>query len=93
MGLLADEGYEAVNPASLLEHLNPRILVVSCATNTCPLGAVPPLRNDISHFPILQTDRYGSIELITDGNQLWITTEFNPETGIDELPYLARPPT
>jgi competence protein ComEC len=93
VGLLADEGYEAVNPASLLEHLNPRILVVSCATNTCPLGAVPPLRNDISHFPILQTDRYGSIELITDGNQLWITTEFNPETGIDELPYLARPPT
>ena len=75
--LLADSGYVAVNPSSLLAHFNPRVIVISCEAGACPDPSL--LGETIASRNVLSTDLYGSVELATDGQSLWITTEFNPD--------------
>jgi beta-lactamase superfamily II metal-dependent hydrolase len=76
--LLADEGYEAVNPVALLEHYNARLQVASCQAGTCPTESAADNKGEIEEIRTLSTDLYGSIELVTDSLYLWITSEHNP---------------
>lgn len=89
--LLADGGYEAVNPISLLEHLNPQVVLISCQAGACPTQYSPEAGSLPGYS--LTTASYGSIELITDGQSLWITTEFSPMGSTQEaaaLPFEGR---
>ncbi len=77
--LLADGGYQAVNPDRLIAHFNPMVMMISCQTGECPDPTIPTSR--LSPGVILSTNLHGSIALITDGERLWITTERSP--GVD----------
>jgi len=76
--LLADSGYDATNPDCLLEHLHPHIAIIStqAAASNSPFhtGSAALGPNG------LRTDELGWIELITDGQRLWVLTEYPPAT-------------
>ncbi len=72
--LMADGGYVAVNPANLLSHFNAKGMVISCQIGDCPLQ---DNAQDDRH-QLLQTAIYGSIEMTTDGQSLWLTSDTIP---------------
>jgi competence protein ComEC len=79
--MLADGGYEAVNPVALLEHYNAQLQVVSCQAGVCPTRISASGKDGNEGIRTLSTDLYGSIELVTDGLNLWITSEHGPRNN------------
>ncbi len=75
MVLLSDEGNPAANPPQWLSDLNPDLVLLS--TNTEQLPSADLLRQLMGRT-ILRTDIHGSIELVTDGERLWVQVERNP---------------
>jgi beta-lactamase superfamily II metal-dependent hydrolase len=73
--LLAEGGYEGVNPPEWLEALDPILVLISVeAGNPDGLPSVRVLR-ELEGRTILRTDQHGWIELITDGERLWVEVE------------------
>lgn len=73
--LLPDSGYEALNPDALLQHYNPQVLLISCEDRSPSSPIEQALHAAVPDRTILRTDLHGAIELATDGQHLWITTE------------------
>jgi competence protein ComEC len=76
--LLGASGYQPVNTANLLEHLNPQLILISCEAGACPSQKDEADHEHWTTHTILSTGKHGSIELVTDGQMLWITTEHEP---------------
>jgi competence protein ComEC len=77
--LLVASGYQPVNNELLLEHLDPQIILISCEVGACPSKEDETNHGNICPHTSLSTGTHGSIELVTDGRMLWVTTENNPE--------------
>jgi hypothetical protein len=77
--LLAASGYQPAKNTYLLEHLNPQLILISCEAGACPSQEDESDHADLNTHTTLITGKHGSIELATDGQTLWITTEHNPE--------------
>jgi beta-lactamase superfamily II metal-dependent hydrolase len=73
--LLSDGGNPAANPPQWLDDLDPDLVLLS--TNTEQLPSADLLRQLMGRT-ILRTDIHGSIELVTDGGQLWVQVDRNP---------------
>jgi competence protein ComEC len=75
MLMLADGGYEAVNPPDWLEALNPWLALISVEAGN-PRGLPSPqVRKALERTTVLRTDQNGWIELVTDGEWLWVEVE------------------
>jgi hypothetical protein len=73
--LLADGGYEAVNPARLLKYYAPQFILISRQAGDNRSRDDPVLAEHLAKITTLSTDIHGSIDLATDGQNLWITVE------------------
>jgi beta-lactamase superfamily II metal-dependent hydrolase len=76
--LLADGGFVAANPPAWLEQMHPLAAVISVEAAD-PRGL--PSREVLQALEgttVLRTDRNGWIELVTDGERLWISVERAP---------------
>lgn len=72
---LADSGYAASNPESLIVNLNPELIVLSVDAadqNGMPDGETLEIVKD---YTLLRTDINGWIEISTNGSQMWVNVE------------------
>jgi len=76
--LLPAHGSSAANTALFLQAAQPQVAVVSVgAGNRSGLPApetVSRLRN-VTSGPLYRTDQNGTVEMVTDGHTLWVSTE------------------
>ena len=73
--LLAQRGYAPLVPPEWVQNLHPQLIVVS-------VGAADPdglpsseTLEALKDYPILRTDTNGWIEVSTDGESLWVSSE------------------
>jgi competence protein ComEC len=77
---LADSGYAPSNPPEWIANLNPELVILSVAAgdeNGMPDGDVLDAVRDYS---LLRTDQNGWIEITTNGGQMWVNVERQPES-------------
>lgn len=78
--LMAENGYAPTNPVAWLDNLDPWLVLLSVAPDD-PDGL--PDRETLEALngrTLLRTDRNGWIHLITDGQQMWVEVEKEPES-------------
>jgi len=73
--LLADNGYAPLNPPEWIANLNPRLALLSVASDDRDGLPDKTVLESLKGYPLLQTDQHGWIELTTDGEQLWVEAE------------------
>ncbi|UCD97934.1 MAG: ComEC/Rec2 family competence protein [Chloroflexota bacterium] len=73
--LLAESGYAPVNPPDWIEHLAPRIALLSVAAGDLQGLPSPETEAALQGYNLLRTDRNGWIGLTTDGEQVWVEVE------------------
>ncbi len=73
--LLPGGGYAAVNPDEWLTHLNPGVILLSLRTGEIPAELPKSISSPLQNRSILRTDINGTIDLTTDGSNLWIEVE------------------
>jgi competence protein ComEC len=76
--LLADGGYAAVNPADWLAQVDPWVALLSIPAGNRRGLPSPETLERLAGRIVLRTDLHGWIELTTDGEQLWVETERDP---------------
>ncbi|MGD8554136.1 MAG: ComEC/Rec2 family competence protein [Anaerolineales bacterium] len=84
--LLPDGGYAAVNPSNWLTLMHPRLALISVqAGNQRGLPSWQVLQ-DLRGISTLRTDLHGWIELICDGQRLWVQVEHQAATHPTQPP-------
>ncbi len=73
--LLADGGYVAVNPPEWLSRLQPWVALISVEAGSRRGLPSPETLHALAGTTILRTDLNGWIELISDGEKLWVEVE------------------
>lgn len=73
--LLAESGYAPLNPGEWIEHLAPRVVLLSVAAGDQEGFPSPETLDAVQGYPLLRTDKNGWIELTTDGEQTWVEVE------------------
>jgi len=77
---LADSGYAPSNPPEWIANLNPELVILSVAAgdeNGMPDGDV---LDAVREYSLLRTDQNGWIEITTNGGQMWVNVERQPES-------------
>ena len=76
--MLADSGYGAVNPPSLIARLQPRLALVSVTAGND--RNLPDWRvlEALEGTTLLRTDQHGWIHCFSDGEKLWVEVERTP---------------
>ncbi len=70
--LLAESGYAPANPPEWIEKLSPEVVLLSVAAGDREGRPDPEMLEAVDGYTLLRTDRDGWIELITDGEQMWV---------------------
>jgi competence protein ComEC len=73
--VLAESGEAAVNPAGWLDQLHPRLAIVSVEAGDWRGLPSPETLEALAGTTILRTDQHGWIELISDGERMWVEVE------------------
>lgn len=73
--LLAGSGYAPLNPPELLARLHPQVFLLSVAADDYNGLPSPQTLAALQGYNLLRTDRNGWVELITDGENLWVQAE------------------
>jgi competence protein ComEC len=73
--LLADGGYIASNPPEWIGNLRPQVILLSAAPEDRQEHPSPETLEAITGYTTLRTDQNGWIELISDGQQMWVNVE------------------
>ncbi len=73
--LLADSGAIEANPPQWISDRSPELVLLSLATPNNRSLPDPETLDALGGIPLLRTDLNGSIELISDGQQLWVEVE------------------
>lgn len=84
--LLADGGYEGVNPEAWLRELEPLVAMISIEAGNPEGLPSPRVLRELEGRMILRTDRHGWIELITDGERLWVEVGRNADRQSESRP-------
>ena len=73
--LLSDGGYAPANPQDLIARLHPQLVLLSVEAGN--RGGLPDeeVLAAVEGYSLLRTDLNGWIELITDGEQMWVEVE------------------
>lgn len=72
---LADNGYQSSNPSAWIDNLRPELLLLSVGLKDSRGLPDRGLMDRLGGYSLLRTDLNGSIELITDGQRLWIRVD------------------
>lgn len=72
---LAEQGNAGANPAEMLAAVNPTVAIISVEANNRANLPSPLALARLAGRTIFRTDRHGSINISTDGMQLWIQPE------------------
>jgi competence protein ComEC len=78
--LLGDGGHPSVNTRSWLETTNPWVVIISAGSKGDPNRPSRDVLALLGERTILRTDLNGSVEINTDGRELWIEVERVPTT-------------
>jgi len=73
--LLPAGGSLAPNPPEWLLMLNPTLVVLSLSSGNQEGAPAPEVLQAMGDRSILRTDQLGDIEIVTDGQQLWVFSE------------------
>jgi len=73
--LLPAGGSLAPNPPEWLLMLNPTLVVLSLSSGNQEGAPAPEVLQALGDRSILRTDQLGDIEIVTDGQQLWVFSE------------------
>jgi competence protein ComEC len=73
--LLADGGYEGVNPPSWLRELDPLVALISVEAGNRDGLPSPAVLSELEGTTVLRTDQHGWIEWTSDGVRVWIEVE------------------
>ena len=68
--LLAEGGAAELNPPEWVDKLRPQVVLLSAAADE--LAPDPEVLEALQGYTLLRTDQNGWIELITDGEQMWV---------------------
>jgi competence protein ComEC len=80
--LLADSGYIASNPPEWIINLRPQAILLSAAPEDRREHPSPETLEAIAGYTVLRTDQNGWIELVSDGQQMWVNVEKNTPQNI-----------
>ncbi|HEY70576.1 MAG TPA: DUF4131 domain-containing protein [Anaerolineae bacterium] len=81
--LLAEGGCAAGNPQPWLEHLDPMVALISVEAGNREGLPSPEVLGALAGRTVLRTDQHGWIELISDGERLWVEIERKVVAGVD----------
>lgn len=89
--LLSDSGYAPISPPEWIANLNPQVILLSVAAGDKDGLPHQQLLDSLEDHPLLRTDRNGWIEVITDGEQMWVRVEKqaprpNPTAPGEQIP-------
>jgi beta-lactamase superfamily II metal-dependent hydrolase len=84
--LLADGGYEGVNPTAWLSELNPLVAMISVEAGNPDGLPSPEVLLELEGRSVMRTDRHGWIDLTTDGERLWVEVEHNADIQSVSMP-------
>jgi hypothetical protein len=73
--LLAESGFAPVNPGDWIDDLAPQVVLLSVAAGDLDGLPSPETLEAVEGYNLLRTDQNGWIELITDGEQVWVEVE------------------
>jgi len=73
--LLAESGYAPVNPGEWIKALNPQLILLSVAAGDRQGLPSKDTLFAVEGYHLLRTDHNGWIQLITDGENLWVEVE------------------
>ncbi len=73
--LLAENGLASLNTPEWLEKIQPEVVVLSVAAGDWDGLPDPETMDALADRSLLRTDQQGWIELITDGEQMWVEVE------------------
>ena len=73
--LLGENGYHSSNPQEWIQNLHPQLLLLSIGTQGDMDLPDQGLLDRLEGYSLLRTDQHGRIEMITDGDQIWIQVE------------------
>lgn len=76
--LLADNGRQESNPRKWMDNINPRLIILSVASDDDQGLPDRALLDRLGGYSLLRTDHNGTISIITDGNQMWVEVESGP---------------
>ncbi len=76
--LLADNGYSSSNPSLWINNLNPRLVLLSVGIKDSRGLPGRSMIDRLAGYSLLRTDQHGSIQLISDGDQLWLEVDRLP---------------
>jgi beta-lactamase superfamily II metal-dependent hydrolase len=73
--LLADNGYQSSNPSSWIRNLNPQSFLLSVGIKDGQGLPDRGLIDRLAGYYLLRTDQHGTIQITTDGLQMWVQVE------------------
>ena len=77
--LIADSGYAPINPPEWIANLNPQLIILSVAAGDPDGLPHEGTLEAVEDYPLLRTDYNGWIEVITDGTEMWVEVEKQPQ--------------
>lgn len=73
--LLADNGYQSSNPSKWIRNLNPQSFLLSVGIKDSQGLPDRGLIDRLAGYSLLRTDQHGTIQITTDGVQMWVQVE------------------
>ena len=75
--LLAESGFAPLNPPEWIATVDPDLLLLSVEAGNREGLPSEELRDALEAYPVLRTDRDGWVEIVTDGEEVWVATGGN----------------
>ncbi|HUF38991.1 MAG TPA: ComEC/Rec2 family competence protein [Anaerolineales bacterium] len=72
--MLAESGFVPLNPPEWIAAVDPDVLLLSVAAGNRDGLPSEELREILESYTVLRTDRDGWIEIVTDGEEVWVAT-------------------
>jgi competence protein ComEC len=82
--LLGDGGSLSSNPPEMLHMLQPRAALISLAPAEAYGQPAQQVLAILGGVPVLRTDRSGALEVVTDGEHVWINTQRRSPDGLSD---------
>lgn len=73
--LISESGYAPANPPDWLANLKPQVAILSVAAGDPDGLPAPDVVAQFEKYNLIRTDQLGWIDLASDGQQLWISSE------------------
>jgi len=91
--LLSQSGYAPLTPPELLPVLNPDLVVISVAPADKDGLPDPATLDALKGYSVLRTDLNGWVEVVTDGQQMWVSAARLPPGVGTPTPSAIPEPT